>query len=308
MLHLAVLGSGSSATVPSSATKTPASSSMRAFPPASSASASTPGRRARQPQAHRPHPEHGDHTRGLEVFCRKSQIPIYATLHTAAIVRDGIGAPRPGGNSRRGIPSASAVSRSTPSPCRRCRGSRRVPLRMRTHPPSGSSATSAMSPGSSLTGSRASTPSSPRPIYDEVLLMNDTKRPGSTKQRISNRHGHLSNDHGRRNRRQPSPDRTPPRRPRPPQRRLQPADLARRRHRRRLQSLGHTGVEVACAPRHAATPLFPVARPPSWPRPWAIYEEIPADSPRCANLRARRPSPRPAGFPAPEWSQTEWAF
>jgi hypothetical protein len=140
--------------------------------------------------------------------------------------------------------------------------------------------------------------------YDDVLLQNDTKRPWATKQRISNRHGHLSNEQtaelvseiaG------PSLTRivlghlssdcnTP--------------ELAAGVIATRLRERGHTGVTVECAGRDAPLPLVPVVRE-------AIYrarfsEEIPAKSARVCE-----PGGVAANSPAslaPEWNQTEWAF
>jgi phosphoribosyl 1,2-cyclic phosphodiesterase len=253
--------------------------------------------------------EHGDHTRGLEVFCRKRQIPIYATLHTAAIVRDGIGAPLAwrqfeAGNSFRvgGVEIHSfPVPHDAVDP---------VGFRFEC----GRTALGILSDVGHVTRLILDRLQGVDTLfaeanYDEVLLMNDTKRPWSTKQRISNRHGHLSNDQaaelvatiaGPNLHRvvlgHLSSDCNQP-------------DLAVAAIARRLQSLGHTGVEVACAPRHAATPLFPVARAAVEAATVAIYEEIPADSLRvCEPTRASAVSPAPPVSPAPEWSQTEWAF
>ncbi len=248
--------------------------------------------------------EHGDHTRGLEVFCRKRRLPVYATLHTCAVVREGCSAAvawrqfEAGGSFRVGgveIQSFS-VPHDAVDPvgflfdCGRSRlgvlsdvghVTRMILDRLR---------------GVDTLFAEAN--------YDETLLMNDTKRPWATKQRISNRHGHLSNEQtaelvaavaGPNLHRvvlgHLSSDCNTP-------------EIAAAAVAKRLRSEGHEGVSVECAARHAAIPLRPVARAVSAAIP--IAEEIPADSPRlCEAVRA---ATAPPASPAPEWSQGEWAF
>ncbi|HRQ89621.1 MAG TPA: MBL fold metallo-hydrolase [Bacteroidia bacterium] len=252
--------------------------------------------------------EHGDHTRGLDVFCRKRKIPIYATVHTSAVVREGIASPVAwrqfeAGNDFR-IGGVEVHSFSVPH--------------------------DAVDPvgflfdcGQSRLGLLSDVGHVTRMIqdrlmgvdtlfaeanYDDMLLQNDTKRPWATKQRISNRHGHLSNEQtaelvcsiARSNLTRVvlghlSSDCNTP-------------ELASAIIGKRLGEAGFGGVEVVCAERNAVTPLRPVARCTAsmgGPKP-GLCEENPAESPRVCE-----PS-RVATAPAPnlplKWAQSEWGF
>jgi phosphoribosyl 1,2-cyclic phosphodiesterase len=255
--------------------------------------------------------EHGDHTRGLEVFCRKRAIPVYATIHTAAIVREGVGQNLTwrqfeAGNSFR-IGGLEIHSFPVPHDAVDPVGFRieagRTSLGLLSDVGHVTRLILDRLQGVDTLFAEAN--------YDEVLLMNDTKRPWSTKQRISNRHGHLSNDQaaelvatiaGPNLHRvvlgHLSSDCNQP-------------ELAVATVSRLLQAKGLTGVEVACAPRHAATALLPVSRASvgTDAAGVTVYEEIPADSLRvCESTRATAVSSAPPVSPASEWSQTEWAF
>ena len=139
--------------------------------------------------------EHGDHSRGIDVFCRKRKLPIYGTAHTCRVVSEGIrskvsyhhfeagssfelggglqvesfsvphDAVDPVGFVFRGKESSlgilSDVGHVTNAVVDRLRGV-----------------------DSLFTESN----------YDEEMLQNDARRPWALKQRISNRHGHLSNE------------------------------------------------------------------------------------------------------------------
>lgn len=250
--------------------------------------------------------EHCDHTRGLEVFCRKRPIPVYATVHTAAVVREGVAGALSwrqfeAGNSFR-VGGVEIHSFPVPHDAVDPVGFRfecgRTSLGLLSDVGHVTRLILDRLQGVDTLFAEAN--------YDEALLMNDAKRPWSIKQRISNRHGHLSND-------QTSE--------------LVAAIAGPNLHRvvlghlsndcnepalavaaigARLRALGLASVEVECAPRHSATALRPVARVPATAAV-SIYEEIPADSPRVCE-----PSRAPAAAPplphAPEWSQTEWAF
>ncbi len=247
--------------------------------------------------------EHGDHTRGLEVFCRKRSIPVYATTHTCAVVREGIAAPvtwrqfEAGASFR--IEGVSIETFSVPHDaidpvgflfdCGRSRLGVLSDVGHVTH------VILDRLQGVDTLFAEAN--------YDDLMLQNDTKRPWSTKQRISNRHGHLSNE--------------------------QTAELACRiagpklarivlghlssdcntpalaieTIRKRLAGEGYPQVEVLCAERHSALPLVPVARESAPPR--GYEQEIPAIPPRvCESCE----NPSAAPTQAHQWSQTEWAF
>jgi len=102
--------------------------------------------------------------------------------------------------------------------------------------------------------------------YDTQLLDNDTKRPWSTKQRISSRHGHLSNEQAAELVREIahpglshvilghlSDDCNDP-------------DLASRYIRQALDAAGAAEARVICAERHKPTPTIEVARPQRGPK------------------------------------------
>lgn len=245
--------------------------------------------------------EHGDHTRGLEVFCRKRPIPIYATTHTCAIVREGIGRPLSWNQFEAGasfrIDGIRIESFSVPHDaidpvgflfdCGRSRLGVLSDVGHVTH------VILDRLKGVDTLFAEAN--------YDDLMLQNDTKRPWSTKQRISNRHGHLSNEQTAELVSQiagpqlarivlghlSSDCNTP--------------DLAVETIRKRLAGSGHNTVEVVCAGRHAALPLVPVAREAAMP----ITEEFPAIPPRVCES-GENPSAAPTQ--AHQWSQTEWAF
>ncbi len=249
--------------------------------------------------------EHSDHTRGLEVFCRKRQIPVYATLHTAAILRDGVTTPLPwtqfeAGNSFR---VGGVAIHSFPVPHDAV-----DPVGFRFE--GGHSTLGFLSDVGHVTKLilerlRDVDTLFAEANYDEGLLMNDKKRPWATKQRISNRHGHLSNDQTA----ELVATIAGPRLHRVVLGHLsndcnQPA-LAIAAIAQRLRREGLASVEVECAPRHAATTLQPVARTTEVARVTS-GEEIPADSLRvCEPSRAATALP---AAPAPEWRQSEWAF
>lgn len=253
--------------------------------------------------------EHGDHTRGLEVFCRKREIPVYATIHTCAVVREGVGAgvkwrQFEAGNSFR-IDGIEIHSFSVPHDAV-------DPVGFLFD--NGESRLGVLSDVGHVTKMILDRLQGVDTLfaeanYDDVLLMNDTKRPWSTKQRISNRHGHLSNEQtaelvcsiasanlhrvvlGHLS----SDCNTP--------------EIAVETIAKRLRANGFEGVEVECAGRHCATPLRPVAKVRTVIEAVPISEEIPADSLRvCEPVRAAAASSTAAPGPSPEWSQTEWAF
>lgn len=244
--------------------------------------------------------EHGDHVRGLEVFCRKRGIPVFATLHTCAVVREGCASAvawrqfEAGASFRVGgveihsfsVPHDAVDPVGFVFDCGRSR------LGVLSDVGHVTRAILDRLKGVDTLFAEAN--------YDETLLMNDMKRPWSTKQRISNRHGHLSNEQtaelvaeiaGPRLRRvvlgHLSSDCNTP-------------EIAAEAVARRLRAGGREDVEVECAGRHASTPLRPVAREA------APVQEIAADSPRVCE--PSRPAAVPPASAASEWSQAEWAF
>jgi len=137
--------------------------------------------------------EHGDHVRGLRVLLKEMRVPVYATALTARVVRDG------------GVEGAQWKVFDAGQPFRI--GSVEIEAFAIQH--------DAVDPVGFVfhhQGSRFGLVSDAGFVtrgmverlrgvhglfieanYDDELLEADTKRPWSTKQRISSRHGHLSN-------------------------------------------------------------------------------------------------------------------
>ncbi|MEO0447814.1 MAG: MBL fold metallo-hydrolase, partial [Verrucomicrobiota bacterium] len=137
--------------------------------------------------------EHGDHTRGLEVFLRKRRIPIYGNIRTAEYLRQ-----RMSGEvewmlfeSGDGFPLGNVQVKSFYVPHDAVE-----PMGFVLQGEAGS-----MGIVSDVGHVTTLVQESLRGVdslyveanYDDLMLQNDTKRPWSTKQRISSRHGHLSN-------------------------------------------------------------------------------------------------------------------
>lgn len=246
--------------------------------------------------------EHGDHTRGIDVFCRKRPLPIYATTHTCAVVRENVTSAvtwRPfESGSPLSIDEMKVESFSVPHDAVdpvgfvfRCKQSsigvlsdvghvtRVIMDRLR---------------GVDTLFTEAN--------YDEVMLQNDTKRPWSTKQRISNRHGHLSNDQtaelvsaiagpnlARVVLGHLSSD-------------CNTAELAASVIARKLSEGGFNDVTVECAERADPLPLTAAGRAPKIP-------VVPAEEKPAKSARVCEPSaPEPVSDLPSDWKQTEWAF
>jgi phosphoribosyl 1,2-cyclic phosphodiesterase len=139
--------------------------------------------------------EHGDHTQGLEVFCRVSKAPLFSTSYTQAALRDHFVKSRP---TWRLMQTGSAFEFQD--------------LRIECFPvphdavdPVGflicdqESRLGVLSDVGYVTNLIRDRLSGVNTLfmeanYDAILLDEDTRRPWPTKQRISGRHGHLSND------------------------------------------------------------------------------------------------------------------
>ncbi len=137
--------------------------------------------------------EHGDHTRGIDVFCRKCPLPVYCTSMTREVVRESVR----GGVEWRLFESGGKFEigdvevQSFPVPhdavdpmgfLIRCGEVSRGVLTDVGHV---TNLVRARLDGATTLFIEAN--------YDDILLQNDTRRPWSTKQRIQSRHGHLSN-------------------------------------------------------------------------------------------------------------------
>jgi len=246
--------------------------------------------------------EHGDHTRGLEVFCRKRTVPVYATTQTGAIVRESIG-----GVTWRQFEAGSSfvigpvVVHSFPVPHDAI-----DPVGFSFE--GGGNRLGLLSDVGHVTKLildrlRGVDTLFAEANYDENLLQNDTKRPWSTKQRIGARHGHLSNEQAA----ELAAAIASPNLSRVVLGHLSndcnTPDLATAAVAARLRASGYGDIVVECAPRSSPLPLRPCSRrvlsEARYPEEFdgqstKVCEASPALSP---------PSPAPS-----EWRQTEWAF
>ncbi len=246
--------------------------------------------------------EHGDHTRGIEVFCRKRPLPVYATTHTCAVVSENVNSAvtwRPfESGTQLSIGGIKVESFSVPHDAVdpvgfvfRCEESSigilsdvgHVTRMIIDH-----------LKGVDTLFTEAN--------YDEVMLQNDTKRPWSTKQRISNRHGHLSNDQTA----ELVSEIAGPNLTRVVLGHLSSdcntSELAISVIARKLADSGLNEVAVECAHRSKPIPLKAAARAVA--KIYLPVEEKPAKSSRVCEPSA----PEPQAELPNDWKQTEWAF
>ena len=138
--------------------------------------------------------EHGDHTRGIDVFCRKVEVPIYCTARTRVVLRDSMKSEL----AWKVIPSGGEFEIGG-------LGMRSFPVAHDAVDPvgfvmaDGESSLGIVSDVGFVTSLVKEAVKGVNTLfveanYDEQLLFEDTKRPPSIKQRISSRHGHLSNE------------------------------------------------------------------------------------------------------------------
>ncbi len=137
--------------------------------------------------------EHGDHTRGLDVFCRRRPIPVYCNRHTQRVVSESLKCAPPWRLIEAGqlfrIGSLEVDAFSVPHDAVDPMGfsftwerARLAVLTDLGHP---TTLVAEKARGAHTIVIEAN--------YDDALLAADTKRPWATKQRIASRHGHLSN-------------------------------------------------------------------------------------------------------------------
>ena len=139
--------------------------------------------------------EHGDHVSGLDVFCRKHDVPVYCNALTREVLVSG---PLKRPKRWKVIESGTIFSVSDLSV-------ETFPVAHDATDPVGMVLTDGRTRIGVLSDVGFVTNLMRDQVadcdllfveanYDEVLLQNDTKRPWGTKQRIVSRHGHLSND------------------------------------------------------------------------------------------------------------------
>lgn len=137
--------------------------------------------------------EHGDHTRGLGVFCRRRPIPVYCNRHTQRVVAESLREAPPWklieSGQRFRIRSLEIDAFSVPHDAVDPMGYTFVwqgrKLAVLTDLGHASTVVLEKARGAHTIVLEAN--------YDDEMLALDTKRPWATKQRISSRHGHLSN-------------------------------------------------------------------------------------------------------------------
>ena len=138
--------------------------------------------------------EHGDHTRGIDVFCRKVEVPIFCTARTKMVLVDTMKSDK----IWKVIPSGGEFEIGDI-------GLRSFPVAHDAVDPmgfvfdDGESSLGLVSDVGFVTSLVVEAVRGVHTLfveanYDEQLLFDDTKRPPSIKQRISSRHGHLSNE------------------------------------------------------------------------------------------------------------------
>lgn len=211
--------------------------------------------------------EHGDHTRGLDVFLRKREIPVFCNVRTREVLA-------------RGDFRSNVVWKLFESGDAFEISDLRIQSFYVPHDAvepmgytvrNGKSALGVLSDVGHVTNLARDHLQGIDTLYveanyDEVMLQNDVKRPWSTKQRISSRHGHLSNTqaaelavavaHSNLHRvvlGHLSRDCNAP-------------DVAERAVRQQLLAAGLNHVDVCCAMQDEVLPLAPVANPkrPAW--------------------------------------------
>lgn len=137
--------------------------------------------------------EHGDHVRGLDVFCRNRAIPVYCNRLTQRVVAENLKSPLPWRLVEAGqtfqIQSLAVEAFSVPhdavDPMGYTFAWQQAKVGVLTDLGHPTTLVIEKARGVHTLVLEAN--------YDDVMLANDTKRPWPTKQRISARHGHLSN-------------------------------------------------------------------------------------------------------------------
>ncbi|MGK0187765.1 MAG: phosphoribosyl 1,2-cyclic phosphodiesterase [Verrucomicrobiales bacterium] len=138
--------------------------------------------------------EHGDHVRGLDVFCKKTDVPVYCNALTRETLESGLKHPKQWriaeAGSRFAISgmkvSAFSVVHDAVDPMGYVFSDDDSKLGIVSDIGHVTNTVRRELAGVNTLFVEAN--------YDMVLLQNDTKRPWSTKQRILSRHGHLSNE------------------------------------------------------------------------------------------------------------------
>ncbi|MEZ5324428.1 MAG: MBL fold metallo-hydrolase [Verrucomicrobiales bacterium] len=138
--------------------------------------------------------EHGDHVRGLDVFCKKADVPVYCNALTRESLQKGLKHPKQWRIAQAGSRfmvggievAAFSVIHDAVDPMGYVLSDGESRLGIVSDIGHVTKGVRAQLTGVDTLFVEAN--------YDLMLLQNDTKRPWSTKQRIVSRHGHLSNE------------------------------------------------------------------------------------------------------------------
>ncbi|RYD38315.1 MAG: MBL fold metallo-hydrolase [Verrucomicrobiaceae bacterium] len=208
--------------------------------------------------------EHGDHCRGLAVLLRKHPLPLLCNALTREVLRDSL----PDSRHWNIIPNGSSFEYAG-------LGIDTFSVPHDAADPMGFVLRHGDSALGILTDAGHATPVMRQRLknldtlfieanYDTQLLSNDTKRPWSTKQRISGRHGHLSNEQAAGLVAELASARLERVILGHLSRDCNTSDLATGAVRAALQQQSRHDVEIVCAPADVPTPWHPVrSRPPT---------------------------------------------
>ena len=137
--------------------------------------------------------EHGDHVKGLDVFCRNRDIQVYCSPRTSQWLKQSLREPK---QWRIVEPGQQFKFRSADVATIPVQHDAAEPMAYHFRDEDASLAVISDAGYATKHVKRAIERSNTLFVeanYDEIMLQNDPKRPFSTKQRISSRYGHLSN-------------------------------------------------------------------------------------------------------------------
>ncbi|MCB1079701.1 MAG: MBL fold metallo-hydrolase [Verrucomicrobiae bacterium] len=257
--------------------------------------------------------EHGDHSGGLDVFCRKREIPVFGTRDTCTVVGEGMKSRVAWRKFEAGqsfeVGSLVFESFSVPHDAvdpvgfvvRGADSDIRVGV------------LSDVGQVTTLIRDRLQNVDTlfVEANYDESLLQNDTKRPWATKQRISSRHGHLSNDQAAELIVSVASDRLHRVLLGHLSRDCNQPDVATRVISGQLAKAGFPEVIVECANPKIPLPLRAAAKPIPTAFESAVLNESPVVT--YGTHRQRMPRQQPTRKSGSElagsgWRQSEWTF
>lgn len=272
--------------------------------------------------------EHGDHCGGLDVFCKKRPLPIFGTRDTCTVVGEGMTRSQVSWRkfeAGQGFEIGSLCFESFSVPHDAV-----DPVGYVIRDKDGETTVGILSDVGQATGLIRDRLQAVDTLfieanYDETMLVNDTKRPWATKQRISSRHGHLSNDQAAEVVISVASERLHRIVLGHLSRDCNTPDVAIETISRELAKAGWTDVAVECACQRNPLPLRDAARPrpvsavsisdpAQEPQPAPVEEPesvVREEAPSPYSARPSKPGPRREPSTTPVDSslqQAEWAF